>query len=156
MPQHHALRNGSTRRLKPGRDRFGLLSLFVLIISLVGCGDDDRPELFPLTGTVAVNGQPAHGAIVTLHSEKSQPLGTPKPFGRADAEGRFQLTTFETSDGVPAGDYRVTVIWPENPQARGPSPDRLSGRYASQESSPLTVAVSEGMTELPALELEGK
>jgi hypothetical protein len=126
------------------------------MLSFAGCDGDDRPELYPLVGTVAVDGQPAHGAIVTLHSNQPQPFGAPKPFGRSDAEGRFQLTTYETSDGVPAGDYRVTVIWPENPEARGPSPDRLGGRYASAESTPLTVAISEGMTDLPPLELEGK
>jgi hypothetical protein len=121
---------------------------------MTGCGND-RPELEAVSGRVLVDGTPADGAIVTLHAEKSQPLGTPKPFARSDATGNLTFTTYSTTDGVPAGEYRVTVIWPENPDARGPSPDRLTGRYARPSTTSLKVTIKDGMTELPAFKLQG-
>jgi len=127
---------------------------FASLAVVSGCGDD-RPDLYPISGRVTVDGTPARGAYVTLHPEKRQPLGTPKPFGRADAAGQFELTTYSTADGVPAGDYRVTVVWPENPDARGPSPDRLSGHYANPSGTSLSVTIQEGMTELAPFRLEG-
>lgn len=134
--------------------RFWLALVIALTSTLIGCEDDGRPELYPLTGKVWVGDQAAHGAVITLHSETDNPLGSPNPFGRVDAEGRYSLTTFSTSDGVPAGRFRVTVIWPENPEARGPSPDRLKGRYGDAATTPLEVTVEAGMTELPDFRLE--
>jgi len=126
----------------------------LVLLAFVGCQGDDLPELYPTTGRVLVDGEPAYGALVTFHSDQSQPLGTPKPFARADAEGHYELTTYSTADGIPAGVYQVTVIWPENPEARGPSPDRLSGKYADASSTPLEVTIDEGTTQLPDFQLE--
>ncbi|MEW4562829.1 hypothetical protein AB1K70_09905 [Bremerella sp. JC770] len=116
--------------------------------------DYQEVETYPTTGSVTVQGEPAFGAIVVLHptSDVGMTKGN-RAFAKAQQDGTFALTTYVTGDGAPAGEYTATVIWPENPNARGPSPDRLRGKYANPASSDLTVSVKPGENQLPPWEL---
>ena len=67
-----------------------------------------------------------------------------KPFARVSEDGTFAVTTYDTGDGAPAGEFKVTVYWPADPDARGPSPDRLKGRYRDPESTALVATFVEG------------
>jgi len=134
--------------------RYAFVSL--VLCSLTGCADKAYQEVpvYPVEGRLTVAGAPAQGAYVAFHptGDVGMTKGN-KPFARVDREGNFRLTTYEQEDGAPAGNYRVSVFWPENPEARGPSPDRLEGRY-SESKSPLTVTIEPAPNALPAWDLQ--
>jgi hypothetical protein len=77
------------------------------LLVLIGCGggDEDRPDLYPVSGTVVYNGEPVPGATVSFWAE-----GAPRAaVGTTNAEGKFTLTMFEFNDGAMAGDNKITV-----------------------------------------------
>src|SRR5262249_47117246 len=112
-----------------------------------GCGQQLSPEVFPVEGVLTVNGTPAANASLAFH-----PLGRGSnrccPVGRTDTHGMFHLTTHFHSDGAPAGDYAVTIVWPDESnvidECNCSDPlqhDRLKGFYASAEQSEIRVTV---------------
>jgi hypothetical protein len=88
-----------------------------------------------------------------------------RPFGMANGEGRFNLTTFVQEDGAPPGEYKVLVQWP-TPGAPADSqrsgrrgalgPDRLRGKYFNLERTTLTATVADQSNELPPFELNSR
>lgn len=48
-----------------------------------------------------------------------------------EADGSFRVSTFAQYDGVPPGEYAVTLVWPVYTEAGEPGADRLKGRYAT-------------------------
>jgi hypothetical protein len=138
----------------------GLTSLFLIAFSGCGDQDNDQVEVFPVTGKLLVNGQPAEGASVIFYPQSPDSDGKkmPVPGGTTDANGNYQLTSYESGDGAPAGEYNVAIIWyePPSPNSAGPSEqqDRLRGRYANPQTSRLTARVEQGGGELPPFELQ--
>ncbi|MBS0266480.1 MAG: hypothetical protein JSS02_31400 [Planctomycetes bacterium] len=150
-----------------------MLLLCACFAFIAGCGSSPEP-LVVVRGMVLVNGQPAAGARVTFHpAEGGKPVFEPAktvaagkitppelslmPWAIAEADGSFEVTTFEPYDGIPAGDYLVTVSWA--PQISGGSepeegPDRLPPRFQDPKTSGLSVTVEPGETELPPLKIE--
>ena len=85
-----------------------------------------------------------------------------RPYGRTDAQGVYELRTFEPGDGAPAGDYKIMVRWivgramdRGNDRATSGG-DRLRGRYTRPDQSGLTHTVVEGPNEVPPFELKTK
>lgn len=116
----------------------------VLIVAgaLMGCGaENDWKQVYPVSGSLLVDGKPAAGAIVSFLPE--QDLQNPQALrstAEVQADGTFRVTTYMAYDGAPAGPHVVTAYWPE-PLPENASPtevgkDRLRGRYA-RASSPL-------------------
>ena len=118
--------------------------------------------LYPTTGELFINGQPAVGARLAFRPDGDEsadrwPSGYPRAV--VDDAGRFVVETFEPSDGCPAGDYTVLVTWPATlPGAEhseeAETVDRLQGRYANHESSPLKAKVEGKPTELGRYDLK--
>ena len=76
-----------------------------------------------------------------------------------DAQGRFELTTYDARDGAPAGQYAITVEL-RQPQQRGEEmvrdgPNVLPPKYADASRSPLRYTVVEGRNEVPPLVISG-
>jgi hypothetical protein len=132
--------------------------------AVAGCrSDDGKVKLYPAHGKISVKGQPAEGAKVTFYSTSTTAVGTdgmklPPSSGTTDASGVFHLETYKPDDGAPAGDYKVTVTWPEAPppNAQGifNQKDRLQGRYADLKTSQLTAKIEEGGGEIQTFELK--
>lgn len=80
-----------------------LVSIGVVLGSLVGCGDKG---LVRLTGTVTLDGEPLEAATVTFM--RTDGKGRPAS-GLTSADGAFELTSFRSGDGLPPGEYRVTI-----------------------------------------------
>ena len=132
------------------------LSFCVVAISLlamVGCGPRDR-ETAPVTGTVTYRAQPVAGANVMFICPDGR-----SAHGVTDASGRFNLQTFDASDGAILGEHTVvtTKIAPLNPDAPAPESDLLDAhsphqavrellpqRYTSPLDSPLRATVNAG------------
>jgi hypothetical protein len=61
-------------------------------------------------------------------------------------DGAFQLTTFNTNDGAPAGAYALTVTWasPPRPGYEDEGPDRFGKRYADPRRPVRVVHITPG------------
>jgi hypothetical protein len=106
----------------------------------------------PTRAVVRLDGKPAAGVTVTLHG---QPLPTMKERAVADgltgADGVAVLTTLRDGDGVPAGEYRVTVTRSSRGGYYDGEPGErttLPAKYASKETSGLATRVVAGINEL--------
>ena len=128
-----------------------------LLLLTCGCsGQNWQAETAPVTGYITVNDQVPQGAIVSLHpvGESVDKRGS-RPSGIVQEDGRYTLTTYEFGDGAPAGEYIVTVYWPEKPELGGLSPDRLGLRYATTKSSDLRLSVAGSGAPLKPIAIEG-
>jgi hypothetical protein len=103
------------------------------------------PTLYAVEGKVLVNGEPAENLNVAFH-----PLDGDKsrfcPVGRTNNKGIFHLMTRSGADGAPAGEYRVTLVWPDGliDECECIDPtlhDRLKGLYAKAAQSTFQVSV---------------
>jgi serine/threonine-protein phosphatase CPPED1 len=106
----------------------------------------------PARGRVTFEGQPVPGAYVQLQIHP-----TPKDYYQrvyadafAAADGTFVLSTYEANDGVPEGEYAVTVVWrkPFYDEAGKPGPNLLPEKYAKPATTPLKAVIKAGVNEL--------
>src|SRR6186713_708922 len=74
-------------------------------LALAGCGSNGRLPVYPVSGKLTINGVPAKGCVVTFVPAEPALAGVVLPTGKVDESGKFELTTYETGDGAPAGDY---------------------------------------------------
>lgn len=133
--------------------------VLIATAALVGCtgGDADRVAVYPVSGVVTMDGDPVAGATVTFSPKAGQPTAV----GRTDAQGKYQLTTYESGDGAAPGEYAVLIsksdVGPVEEIAHGPdfeSPAQhraqqrggsmLPAQYANAADTPLTATVAEG------------
>ena len=77
----------------------------VVGLSLLGCGGDTGPALYPVEGIVEIEGggTATQGEVVFTSSKHSAT-------GMIGSDGKFKLGTNNPGDGAPAGDYQVTVM----------------------------------------------
>jgi hypothetical protein len=114
----------------------------------------DLVAVQPAHGEVVCDGKPLPEAAIRLH-----PVGAardfPRPQGLSDASGAFALWTYRKDDGVPRGEYRVTVSCFEkvDPKEERRPRNVLPIRYSRPETSGLTVQIREGDNKLPALKI---
>ena len=104
----------------------------------------------PVAGKVYFEGVPIPGAEVTLTRAKG--IKGIASVAVVAADGSFQMSTYKPNDGVPVGEYKVTVVWREE-RADGIGANRLPAKYASVETTPLAVTVVAGDNRL-TLELK--
>lgn len=146
----------------PPTRKFGRLNGLLAAASLtllVGCDEpveEERVAVYIVRGQVMYQGAPVAGADVTFFPQ--QHAGAPTPRGSTDAEGKFQLTTYERHDGAPAGAYRVCVACFEigedvKREDRDEAPNKLPAAYAKPDTTPLKVTVAPAENQLPAFEL---
>ena len=106
------------------------------------------------------DGKPAAFVRVTLHSSKLVSEGDPfRPSAMTDDDGVFQLTTYETHDGAPAGSYAVTFRWakPQKTLLDPISKDRLRNQFARPTEKSLTCEIVETESQdLGAFEINTK
>ena len=131
---------------------FALLASTIVINP--GCGGDWKAATVPATGKVAINGQPPKGLLVQLH-----PIGAPvdarnsRAWGKVGEDGTYSLSAYEDREGVPPGEYAVTLVWPADSAVLG-SPDRLGHRFDKPESSRWKFTIKSGEDNiLPPIEL---
>ncbi len=84
------------------------LALFSIIVCLslaVGCGPKiDRPKLVPVQGTVSYKGQPLAEGTIVFHPAKGR-----SGSGKIKDGKIIEVTSYEPNDGLPVGQYRVTI-----------------------------------------------
>jgi hypothetical protein len=103
-----------------------------------GCGNRGLP-VFPVQGELRYNKEPAAKALVIFTPQentdaKNWPNGYPR--GVVKEDGSYKLSTYGETDGAPAGEYAVTVLWLENVEgSHEEKVDKLQGRYADAVTS---------------------
>ncbi|MFO0845021.1 MAG: hypothetical protein U0797_21965, partial [Gemmataceae bacterium] len=114
--------------------------------------------VFPVKGSVLVGGKPAEKAQVIFHPVNDADPKAPRATGEVAADGSFSLSTYTAGDGVPAGEYAVTVTWPEGSSTIGgdadSGADRLGGRFSNPRTTTLKARVHEAATDLPPFKLK--
>ena len=129
------------------------LSLFI-----AGCREpDEGPPIYPVTGRLLVDGEPAARAEVAFHRLGQPTPGLIPPFAVSEPDGTFRPSTNLSHDGAPAGDYALTVVWRKYRTVQGEDvagEDQLSGRYSLPGKSGLKVTIHPGDNVLPPLELK--
>lgn len=133
---------------------------------VAGCADradfGAKPTV-PVAVAVTHRGEPAAGAVVVFTPAGGASADAPGAQGVVGPDGVLKLTTYRADDGAVAGEYVVTVTWPDDGPARrdddarpaGDGPggrDKLGGRYADPKASPLRRTVAAG-TELEPIKL---
>jgi hypothetical protein len=128
-----------------------------LLLALAVCSCSAR--LNTVQGKVLYQGKPAKGALVVFHPKNNDSITAIPATGIAGEDGSFTLSSGKEA-GVVAGEYEVTVTWPEEAKDTGkismepppPPADRLKGRYANRGSGP-TVTVKSGTNQLEPFDL---
>jgi hypothetical protein len=106
----------------------GVLGLASLVLSC-GCSKPNRPQMAKVSGKITYQGKPVDGAQVTFNPTGPSPRAA---IGTTDAQGRFDLTTFDTGDGAVVGEHVVTITKPEAQAAgQGMSPDKPDAGYGA-------------------------
>ena len=125
----------------------------------VGCGKKER-TVFPVTGQVVMGNdkKPAAGVMVFFNPDYKLEAGELcRPVGTVDQNGKFSLMTRRTNDGAPAGDYVITLTWPQETKSvfeGDGGGDKLKGEYSDVKKSKLHFKVQAGPNnEVPAIEL---
>ncbi|VTS06907.1 hypothetical protein [Tuwongella immobilis] len=130
--------------------RFSGGILLVGMLLTVGCQDSlpPRDPVVPVSGSVRFQGAAVAGGAITFHPAQSveNPRAT-RSLGSIDKDGNYQLTTYDTHDGAPPGEYVVTIYWPGKLPAGSPigevGPDRLKGKYANPKTTKLKATVKD-------------
>ncbi|MEZ6141207.1 MAG: hypothetical protein R3B84_11615 [Zavarzinella sp.] len=128
-----------------------LLRFTVLLIMMgmgVGC-ESKRPgelQVYSVKGQATFNGEPMAYLVLTFYPADQPVRSARVSRAYADADGRFEVTTYELNDGMPLGDYNVILWWPEgkrNPSdlETGDEPDRLKRAYNDPEKSTIQFTV---------------
>jgi hypothetical protein len=107
-----------------------------------------------------VDGKPVGLIKVTVHDVQGVNTEHPTfPTTYTDDEGKFSLSTYESGDGVPAGEYVVCFYWGEyNLMSRDyGGKDKLGNRYLDPKTCPIRVKVEEGKpADMGTIELSTK
>ena len=120
------------------------LGFVALLLLLPACGGDDRPETYPAKGQLFIKGQ-AYAGVTLLFYPQGQTAGNvPLPRATTDAQGNFEVTTFEAGDGAPKGKYKVTAVYEIAPVTFGKKakkPPKYDAKYQAAERTPFEVTI---------------
>jgi hypothetical protein len=105
------------------------------VFTVVGCGN--KPTLVPVKGRVTHAGKTVTGGSVWFHPEGGSQGQPERMSGQLQIDGTFIARTFPHGDGIPPGQYRVTL-----------SPDLAARagvpRYGDVAKTPWVVEVRDG------------
>jgi hypothetical protein len=134
---------------------------FLAIILFTGCGPSGpqggpRVATTAINGIVHVDGSPAAFLRVVAVPDGSTSSVPIESSALTTQDGTFSLSTYESGDGVPAGNYKLTFVWGEINLMNGQySGDQFNGKYADPAKSEhnLTVTDSDEPHDLGVIEL---
>jgi hypothetical protein len=140
----------------------GLLVTTVALFAvwlIVGCGRSGPPRVAtnPAKGSITYQGQPIAGAFLALHPKAALAADVPTARAVVKPDGTFSVSTYDTGDGLPEGDYIVTALWRKVVKSGGefiPGPDLLPGKYSRPETSDVIIHVAAGNNDLPPIVLK--
>jgi len=121
---------------------------------LIGCAQSDQPVTIPVGGVVTVDGKPLTKGTITFQMKSTGDGALKRPaIGQIDAEGRFQLSTFQAGDGALPGHYTVVITAFENEPtaeeyaAGAKRKSLIPEKYSNAITSGLDAVVADGKSE---------
>src|SRR5262245_9427755 len=141
--------------------RCGLLMLVTAAGFAAGCGAPGPKRLptYPVVGKVLVDGEPVEMlAIRCVRLSEADKENPTESQCYTSADGSFKIGTYESKDGVPAGEYALTFQWGEwNLFSHSYEGDKLNGRYTDAAKSEAKFKVDPGKpTDLGTIKLTTK
>lgn len=126
------------------------VSLPILLLCLVAAygGFDDRPDRFPVSGRVVIDGEPLTSGTITFIPED----GAHASIGTIDENGHFTLSCYDGDDGAVPGTHRAEIVLTQALD-EGADPWPVPERYANHQTSGLTFEINEPVEDL-LIELE--
>jgi hypothetical protein len=111
----------------------------------------------PLKGLVTVDGKPAAAATVRFYAENPMTMRTQMVAdGLTGDDGTFLVSTYKAFDGIPVGEYTVTVVMTGGyDDGESEAKNKLPAKYAKPETSGIKVTIKEGPNEVN-LDLKSK
>ncbi|MEZ6095945.1 MAG: hypothetical protein R3C03_17225 [Pirellulaceae bacterium] len=132
-----------------------LTLLLSYVLFTCGCRDG-RPIVYPVLGIVTMRGKPVADARVMFHAESGE--DALRPIAITNSEGEFEMTTSNLNDGVPEGNFVITVerrAWIDEGDERVRRGEHeLPVQFSSYETSPLQACVVPGKNERLELKLD--
>ncbi len=139
--------------------RFTWISLVVLS-AVCGCGDADATKqvaVFPVKGQVLLpDGKPLTAGRVVFVSKDGMSNST----GKIGEDGSFSLSTGQSGEGAPAGEYKIRIEPDESTLgSKGSHAGRAAanlpfpGKYTDEDSSELTATVKPEPNQLEPFKL---
>lgn len=139
----------------------GLLAL--LVFSLLGCGGSNGPprkETIRVKGKMMVDGaEPGSQLQITCHNKAGLDKEMPTVSqSMTEPDGSFEIATYQKGDGVPPGDYVLTVSWLEfNAMSMSfTGKDKLNNRYSDPSKSEIAFSVTDKPVDLGEIKLTTK
>jgi len=87
--------------------RVAAFATLPVLLTIVGCGRGDYPEMARVTGTVTYKGKPVPNMMVNF----MPPDGRPS-WGKTDAEGKYDLAYDADYKGAKMGHHKVYITPP--------------------------------------------
>jgi len=146
------------RAARPGGLLWRALGVFAPIVVLAaGCWSGaSRPKTVPVYGKVTYCGEPVtKGKVMFQPVKPAEGLPVRPATGELRSDGSFEMSSFESDDGVVPGQYRVSIMsllsgpTPDNPNA--PKVWGVPQKYANPLQSGLQATVpvdAEGRLEM--------
>jgi hypothetical protein len=143
----------------------GLLAvgLGCLLLTASGCWGPQGPprkQTFTVKGKFTVDGvEPGDSLQVVCHNKAGLDAAMPTVSQAiSHPDGGFEIATYEKGDGVPPGDYVLTVVWREfNTMSMSyTGKDKLNGRYEDPATSPVQFTVQDKPVDLGVIPLTTK
>jgi hypothetical protein len=112
-----------------------------------------RKPTHPVDCRVVYRGKPLAGAYVVFTSVIPKSVKEPAPpraDGFSSADGTVPLSTYQAGDGVPAGEYTVTIVLrkPLLDDKGNPGKNMLPEAYSQADTTPLKAVIKHGDNQL--------
>jgi len=134
--------------------------VFGLCLGCSGKKDPNQKPTFRVKGSVTVDDEiPSPPVQLVCHPKGNDTNSTSTDATCVSNEdGTFEFTTYKQGDGVPAGDYVITVTWKEFDLIKREykAADKLKGRYSDPKKSTIELTVGKGPVDLGTIELTTK
>ena len=79
---------------------------FILLFS--ACGQD-KPKLVKVAGKLTHNGKPLTAGSIYFHPAQKNSFTKDNPSSILQEDGAFNMKTFPYGDGIPCGEYKITL-----------------------------------------------
>src|SRR5262245_37210446 len=109
----------------------------------------DRRPTHPVRGTVCLEGAPATGATISFYWKDPATKRAPRFAGDAivEGDGSFVMSSYGAFDGLPVGEYVVTVAFDGRYAPVGDKKGWLGEPYGKVQTTPLSAVVKSGRNE---------
>ncbi|HET6423886.1 MAG TPA: hypothetical protein VFG20_09400 [Planctomycetaceae bacterium] len=125
--------------------------------TVCGCGGKPWESVNVAKGVITHKGKPVKDAEIKLFPVDSEFPESVRPWAKSNENGEFALSTYDRDDGAPTGAYKVTVVHHEivvKGESMMAKPNDLPKKYATKDTTDLTIEIGPGNTTIPPLDLK--